>query len=139
MTHNFNITPNFTYLEVIHTTTPYHNEPVEPETFCNLFRSVVLLQDLRDELFKCPITINSGFRSAVVNKAVGGVSTSDHLKGFAFDIVVKGIEPYKVFSMLHDYSKRHPSIFGQVIEYANFVHVSFNRAKHKNEFIPKLF
>ena len=39
-----------------------------------------------------PIVINSGFRSAAVNKAVGGVATSNHLTGCAVDIRCIGME-----------------------------------------------
>ena len=39
-----------------------------------------------------PIVINSGFRSKEVNKAVGGVPTSNHLTGCAVDIRCIGIE-----------------------------------------------
>ena len=39
-----------------------------------------------------PIIINSGYRSPDVNKAIGGVPTSNHLTGCAADIRVSGIE-----------------------------------------------
>ena len=39
-----------------------------------------------------PIIINSGYRSVQVNKAVGGVATSNHLTGCAVDIRVLGME-----------------------------------------------
>ena len=39
-----------------------------------------------------PIIINSGFRSPEVNKAVGGVPTSNHTTGCAVDIRCIGIE-----------------------------------------------
>ena len=39
-----------------------------------------------------PIIINSGYRSPAVNKAIGGVPTSNHLTGCAADIHVAGIE-----------------------------------------------
>ena len=39
-----------------------------------------------------PIIINSGYRSAEVNKAVGGAPGSNHLTGCAVDIRCKGIE-----------------------------------------------
>ena len=39
-----------------------------------------------------PIIINSAYRSAAVNKAVGGAATSNHLTGCAADIRCKGIE-----------------------------------------------
>ncbi len=56
------------------------------------------LEMLRSEWNKCysegddPIVINSGYRSEAVNKAVGGVSGSNHLTGYAADIRVTGIE-----------------------------------------------
>lgn len=39
-----------------------------------------------------PVIINSGYRSPQVNKAVGGVATSNHLTGCAVDIRVLGME-----------------------------------------------
>ena len=39
-----------------------------------------------------PIIINSGYRSEAVNRAVGGVATSNHLTGCAADIRVYGME-----------------------------------------------
>ena len=39
-----------------------------------------------------PLIINSAYRSAAVNKAVGGVAMSNHLTGCAADIRVTGIE-----------------------------------------------
>ena len=39
-----------------------------------------------------PIIINSGYRSPTVNKAVGGVATSNHLSGCAADIRALGME-----------------------------------------------
>ena len=39
-----------------------------------------------------PIVINSGYRSAELNKKVGGSPTSNHLTGCAVDIRVAGIE-----------------------------------------------
>ncbi len=53
------------------------------------------LQNIRD-YFNAPVTINSGYRTASHNKAVGGASGSQHLYGRAADIVVKGIHPEDV-------------------------------------------
>ena len=49
-------------------------------------------EEMRNEVGEYPIIINSGFRSPEVNKAVGGVSTSNHLTGCAVDIRCIGIE-----------------------------------------------
>ena len=53
------------------------------------------LQKIRSH-FNKPITINSGYRNSYHNKKVGGSSNSYHVKGRAFDIVVKGITPNEV-------------------------------------------
>ena len=64
----------------------------------NLKRLCGWLEMLRSEWNKRygdgddPIIINSGYRSAQVNKAVGGVATSNHLTGCAVDIRVLGME-----------------------------------------------
>lgn len=64
----------------------------------NLKRLCGWLEMLRDEWNKRygegddPIIINSGYRSEAVNKAVGGVSGSNHLTGCAVDIHVLGKE-----------------------------------------------
>ena len=64
----------------------------------NLKRLCGWLEMLRSEWNKRygegndPIIINSGYRSPAVNKAVGGVATSNHLTGCAADIRVAGIE-----------------------------------------------
>ena len=64
----------------------------------NLKRLCGWLEMLRSEWNKRygegddPIVINSGYRSEAVNKAVGGVSGSNHLTGCAADIRVAGIE-----------------------------------------------
>ena len=60
----------------------------------NLQRVCSWLEMLRDEYNRrygegnAPIIINSGYRSPAVNKAVGGVATSNHLAGCAVDIRV---------------------------------------------------
>lgn len=46
-----------------------------------------ILEPLR-EFADQPIIINSGYRSLHLNKAIGGVSTSNHLSGYAADIHV---------------------------------------------------
>lgn len=53
------------------------------------------LQKIRSH-FNKPITINSGYRCAKHNKAVGGSSGSYHTKGQAADIVVKDVKPAEV-------------------------------------------
>ena len=64
----------------------------------NLQRVCSWLEMLRDEYNRrygegnAPIIINSGYRSPAVNKAVGGVATSNHLTGCAVDIRVANMK-----------------------------------------------
>lgn len=56
---------------------------------------VEILQKIRDRFGK-PVTVNSGYRCAKHNKAVGGASGSYHTKGMAADIVVRDVAPAEV-------------------------------------------
>lgn len=53
---------------------------------------VYLLQRVRDR-FQRPVVITSGYRTAGYNKAIGGSAGSNHTKGLAADIQVKGVHP----------------------------------------------
>lgn len=61
------------------------------EVVDNLNRLAAYLDGIREKLGK-PILINSGYRSPMLNKAVGGVANSQHLKGLAADIVCSDME-----------------------------------------------
>ena len=74
------------------------------------------LQTIRNH-FKSAVTINSAYRTPPYNKKVGGSSNSYHVKGRAFDIVVKGYRPSEVAKYA-----RSIGIKG-VIEYNSFVHI----------------
>lgn len=56
---------------------------------------VAMLQQIRDHFGK-PVTINSGYRCAKHNKAIGGASGSYHVKGMAADIAVEDVAPAEV-------------------------------------------
>ena len=57
----------------------------------NLNRLADYLDGIREKLGK-PILVNSGYRSSILNKAVGGVANSQHLKGLAADVVCADME-----------------------------------------------
>ena len=48
--------------------------------------------EARGEISEAPIRINSGYRSPQLNRAIGGVSNSNHLTGCAVDIRVENME-----------------------------------------------
>ena len=61
------------------------------EAIANLKRLCVWLEELRAR-YNAPIRINSGYRSPQLNRAIGGVSNSNHLTGCAVDIRVENME-----------------------------------------------
>lgn len=74
------------------------------------------LQKIRDH-YGVPVTINSAYRTRTYNKKVGGATNSYHIKGRAFDIIVKGHTPSEIATYA-----RSIGING-VIEYNTFVHI----------------
>ena len=97
------LSEHFTLAELTKTKSGIKNVPNEAQVE-NLKRVCRWLEELRlrynlnkKEKIKNkdeeePIIINSGFRSAEVNRAVGGAPTSNHLTGCAVDIRCIGIE-----------------------------------------------
>ena len=53
----------------------------------NLRQVAVVMERVRTQLGDRPIFVHSGYRSAEVNQAVGGVMTSAHCRGLACDFV----------------------------------------------------
>ena len=71
---------------------------------------------MRNEVREYPIIINSGFRSEAVNKAVGGVPTSNHLTGCAVDIRCIGMEQaLRYASILLDISDMSREDFDELL------------------------
>ena len=80
------------------------------------------------------INISSGYRSYLVNLAVGGSSTSDHLKGMAVDI--QGFDKSKSENKkLYDLIVSMGLPFKQLINEHDYqwVHVSFDKNNVKKE------
>ncbi len=71
------------------------NTPSE-ELIPRLVRTAEMLERIRSTL-NVPITVTSGYRGPAVNKAVGGVTSSDHTQGHAADIVAPSYgTPYEI-------------------------------------------
>lgn len=77
-----------------------------------------VLQPLRDA-WGGPLFINSGYRCLELNKAVGGVPTSQHTQGQAADVGCS--DPFALAKL----AKRMNLPFDQMIIYPSFVHFSF--------------
>ena len=90
---------------------------------------VDLLQNIRDH-FGAAVTINSAYRTESYNKKIGGATKSQHVKGTAADIVVKGATPLEVAQ----YVEHIMPDSGGIGVYQSFAHVDVrtNRSRWDN-------
>ena len=103
------------------------NTPGEQERLALAALVEKVLDPLREALGE-PIRITSGYRSPELNRLVGGVPTSQHLKGEAADCTAEA-GPERLLDLLY----LHKIPFDQAIVYKkrNFLHISY-RADGKN-------
>jgi len=95
-----NLSPSFTLQELTHTDhREFDNTPNEEE-MANLVRLAAFLEQVKEVLGGKPIMVNSAFRCAEVNKAVGSSDKSQHRRGCAADIRVPGMTPDEVVSAI---------------------------------------
>lgn len=111
-----------------------HPELVErvPEAFVASARRLAqtVLQPLRDELRR-PVRILSGYRSAMLNAAVHGSSTSQHRRAEAADVQVFGMDAVDLMRHLLQRTPLLPT--GQIICYPSrkFVHLALPGATYR--------
>jgi len=91
-----NLTPNFTLEELIHTDHRQFDNMPDADELVNLYRLADFLEQVKVVLGGKPIIINSAFRSADVNRAVGSSDKSQHRRGCAADFRVPGMTPDEV-------------------------------------------
>lgn len=128
-----NLSKNLTLFEMIRSDMAKRkgvsNQPT-PEHIENMkVLAEKIFQPIREH-FGVPIYISSGYRSAALNKKIGGSRTSQHLTGEAIDIDMDGhphVSNVQIFNFI-----RANLIFDQLIwEFGNnsnpdWVHVSYN-------------
>ena len=88
-----------------------------------------ILDPLRENYGK-PIIVNSGYRCDILNKAVGGSSTSQHKYGLAADITAGSrLENRRLFALIQKMNLP----FDQLIDEKNYswIHVSFSKKPRK--------
>lgn len=86
--------------------------------------------------FKKPVTVNSGFRGKVLNKAIGGARNSSHLRGEAADIEIAGSDNFEVAKWI----EKNLEFDQLILEYyipgkptSGWVHVSWSQKKNRKE------
>lgn len=111
----------FTINELTRTSMGLDNTPSK-DVQANLEYLVNNVLDKVREIYGKPIKVNSGYRSKLVNKKVGGASNSQHTKGEAIDItggnktenkmiyeIIKNLGKYDQLINEYDYSWIHIS------------------------------
>ena len=100
------ISKHISYKEGTHSNTAVRrrmrNEPDETQLAAMKLLSKKVFEPLRVH-FDQPIRVNSFFRSAALNKAIGGSRTSQHCSGEAIDIdATNGITNKQLFDYIQD-------------------------------------
>lgn len=85
----------------------------------NLVRLAEFLEQVRKVIGK-PLVINSGYRSQILNNAVGSKETSQHRVGCAADFRVGGMTPREICEII----KNSDLQFDQCIQELSWVHIS---------------
>ena len=133
-----NVTENFTLEELYKSSTAeklkINNTPNEEVKNSLILLATKVLQPLRVAFGK-PITVTSGYRSPLLNQAVRGAKTSQHLKGEAADL--KCSDNKKLFETSKKLIEEKKIEVGQLIDEYNYswVHISLPNLKHKNEIL----
>ena len=86
------------------------------------------LQVLRDSINKS-ISITSGYRSPKYNAKIGGVKNSQHVKGTASDIQIKGMTPKEVALIIEGLIESGKMKQGGIGVYPNFTHYDIRGVK----------
>lgn len=104
--------------------------PMPDSVLANIKELATNLQVLRNYLGQ-PITINSGYRSPNHNKRIGGAKNSQHVKGNAADIVVKGHTPKDVYLAIEKLINAGEMKQGGLGLYLTFVHYDIRGTKSR--------
>ena len=130
------LSKNFTYEELCHSGVAerkgLRNRPKTKEEERVVIENLKalcmeVLQPLRDYLGK-PVVISSGYRSEEVNRMVGGVKGSQHLKGEAVDIHVENTDHLlKIMHFIMDETDFDQLIWEKNKQGTQWVHVSYRR------------
>ena len=110
---------NFSFKELITTSTGLLNYPASPDDLVNLADLWNYLADLREELGQ-PIFVNSAYRTFQVNEQVGGVKCSDHTKGRAADIRTSPLFMDELYKLLQRDRKNGKLV--ELLKYSTFYH-----------------
>ena len=125
------ISDNITYAEAIHSQTAKRrgidNTPTAKQVEVMKLTAEKIFEPLR-KFVGGPIKVNSFFRSAELNKAIGGSKTSQHCKGQAIDI--DDVFGHKTNAEMYNWVKENLNFDQMIWEFGtdmnpNWVHISY--------------
>lgn len=136
------ITPNFTLEELCASDTAkaqgIDNHPGLQEVINLTYLCINILQPLRNAMGH-PVTISSGYRCARLNRAVGGVSNSQHMRGQAADLYIDG--DFRKGRRWFDWIRLNCKFDQLIWEHSGntyWVHVSYNPTGNRGHVINNL-
>lgn len=130
-----NLSPHFTLDEFTLSQTAVRlgleNKPVGQD-LANLHKTAAGLEEVR-ALLGVPILISSGYRSVMVNAAVGGARNSQHMTGQAADFTAPAFGSVaEVFSAIKGSAIDYDQC---IIEYGRWIHISFTEAPRRQALV----
>lgn len=139
MFNNFQLTPHFSLNEFL-VTSSFNGEGIihncnslTLDIFNNIQNMCIELEKIRS-LAKCPLHINSGYRCDMVNRAVGGVANSDHIKGLAVDISLSASNRSAICNAIRDYNNKYSKPLRYIEGHPNYIHISFKSFNYEETF-----
>lgn len=128
-----NLSKNFTLLELTHsqeaTRAGLDNTPTTEHIKSLNLLCANILQPLRDRVAR-PIVISSGYRSANLNRLIGGSALSQHTFGEAADFMIPGLSVEEVIGVIR---KLKLPVDQCINEYGQWIHISHKR--NRNQFL----
>lgn len=130
----------FTLRELMHSNVALQNEivnlPPRHEVVQVYYNLVALVDNLLDpirERFAVPMIITSGYRCAKVNKLVGGVDNSQHMKGEAVDFCFAGFSKKEMVDAFLEIAEEFN--FDQLIYYKKkgIIHISYSCKNNRHQ------
>ena len=125
------------YASATATANGINNKPSVQQMINLVYLTAYVLEPLRVAMGE-PIKIGSGFRCEKLNKAVGGVYNSQHMKGQAADLCIDGDRQKgrKWFNYIRDHLPFDQLIWehnskGTYWVHVSFVYPDFGKNRHK--------
>lgn len=111
------------------------NDPDDTD-LATIHRTAMKMELVREIFGGKPIKVTSWYRNEQVNKAVGGVPTSQHRTGEAVDFQIPGITPKQIVDTIKQNS--HWLNYDQLILEPGWVHISFLTANSSARKVPRV-